>query len=273
VSGGVPLSPRRAPPTAPAPFWRTARRALAEVYDYLGTVLVTSALLGLVGMVVGWLLAAGLLAIWPAGGSERATGPTGWFPVLLALMLAATAIGPLLAGTARLMHLIAAREDPALVDLFREARLHARSGALLAAIQTSVTLLLIVDLLFFAAATAGALRWLAVPVFYLLLFWGFALPYQWPLYAGGAGRPLAVVRKSALLVLDNLPFTLGVGLLTLLFTLLCVASTVGLLLLWPGALAIFHTIATRALLRRYGLLPAEPESCPEGEPWRLSGGA
>jgi hypothetical protein len=253
TDAGPPTATRRAPP---APFWRTVRRALGESYDYLGTILAASALLTLLGLAAALLLAAALVALWsPRAGRG---GPADWLPLLLAGTLSATLLGPLLAGLARLVGEIVAREHPALGDLFREARWHARPGAVLAALQSWITLLLVVDLAFFAASP-GPLRWLAVPIVYLLLFWCLMLAYQWPLYASGAGTPLVVVRKSALLVLDNLPFSLGVTLLSLLFTLLCAVTTLGLVLLWPGALAFFHTIATRALLRRYGLLPPEPD--------------
>jgi hypothetical protein len=237
---------------------------------------VISALLSVAGLTAGWVLSSGLLALWPpASGAGGRAGPAGWIPILIAGMFAAALIGPLLAGTARLVRAIVAREDPAIGDLFREARRHARHGAHLSSLQAGGTLLLGVDLLFFANA-AGPIRWLAVPVFYLGLFWMLMLPYQWPLAAEVGGAPLVVIRKSALLVLDNLPFASGVALLSLLFTLLCAASTVGLALLWPGVLAFYHTIATRALLRRYALLPPEPdpaEASADGDTWRLPGGA
>jgi hypothetical protein len=262
-----------APRAAPAPFWRTVRKGLGEVYDYLGTVLLTSALLTLTGLAAGGALAAGLLTLWPAPVGGRRGVPADWLPLLLAGLLAAILMGPLIAGTARLVQGIVAREDPTVGDLFREARRHARQGAVLAGLQAGVSSLLLVDLLFFATVR-GPVGWLAIPILYLLLFWGLMLPYQWPLFAEGAGPPLVVMRKSALLVLDNLPYTLGVGLLSLLFTLVCAVSTVGLVLLWPGTLAFYHTLATRALLRRYGLLPPEPdpEESVDGDTWRLAGG-
>lgn len=267
------MSPRRDSGPAPAPFWRTVRRGIGEAYDYLGTVLATSALVSVTGIALAWLLSSGLLALRPSAGGRG--GPGDWLPVLFALLLVAALMGPLLAGTARLVRKIVAREDPALGDLFRLAGRHAREGVGLAVIQAGVTGLLVVDLLFFAGAS-GALRWLAVPLVYLLLFWLLMLPFQWPLAAEGAGTPPVVIRKSALLLLDNFPFALGVGALTLLFTLLCAASTIGLVLLWPGVLAFYHTLATRAMLRRYGLLPPEPdpaEASADGDAWRLPRGA
>lgn len=254
------------------------RRALGATYDHLGTVLLASALVTLAGLSLAYLLVSVLFGLAVSVSGPRvpggaSPGAAAWLPLVLAGMIAATLMGPLLAGLARLAREILAREDPAFGDLFREARRLARPGALLAALQAWVTLLLVVDLAFFAASSSGALRFVAVPFFYLLLFWGLMLPYQWPLLAEGAGPPLVILRKSALLVLDNLSFSLGVALLSLLFSFVCAATTVGLVLLWPGTLAFFHSMATRALLRRYGLLPLDPEPSPEeDDAWRLPGG-
>jgi hypothetical protein len=252
------------------PFWSTVRRAVRESWDYLGTVLFTSALVMLAFVFLAIALAYGLMQLAPPPAPvPRSTGGAGtlparsdaaaWLLLGLSFLIAASAIGPLLAGVHGLVRRIVARDDPGLTDLFHEARARAPAAVALAALQTGLVLLLWVDLLFFGASPLLPLKGLAALCFYALLLWGLMLPYQWPLLVEGAGSPLRVVKKSFLLVLDNLPFTIGVALLTLLFSLLCAITTVGMVLLWTGSLAFFHTVATRALLRKYGLLPAEPE--------------
>lgn len=249
---GVPEASGEAPPGRRVPFWRTVRRALAETYDYLGTVLLISLLVTLIAVAVGLAIGGLTASILPARPSDGAPA----VPLfLLALFLTVTLLGPLLAGVYGLVRLIVAREDPAPADLFLQARRHAGAGAGLAALQAGVGLLLFVDLLFFAASPLVLLKVAAVLCAYALLLWGLMLPYQWPLLVEGAGPPLKVVKKSFLLVLDNFPFSVDIALGSLLFTFLCAATTVGLVLLWPGVLAFLHTVALRELLRKYGVLP------------------
>src|SRR6185436_11151761 len=94
---------------------------------------------------------------------------------------------------------------------------------------------------------------------YPLLFWLLAMSYQWPLLAEQRQGAWSAVRKSALLVLDNPGRTLILGLLSALFSVVCTVTMVAVPLLWAGTLVFIQTEATRALLRKYGLLAAEPE--------------
>jgi hypothetical protein len=260
------------------------RRGAREAYDYLGTVLAVSAVIAVAAVLVGPATAAGVLALQGARGAAlaralwhgeaAAVGPAQpgderalWVAFVLAAIVGWTLLGPLLAGVYRLVRSIVGREDPALTDLFREARRHALPGLALAASQVIVGQVLLVDMLFFLSLPAPMFRWLGLLFFYPLIFWGLTVQYQWPLLAevGETERPvraaLTAVKKSALLVLDNLLFSLGLGVCGLLFTLICGLTAVGAVLLWAGSLAFLYTVALRELLRKYGLLP--PEAVPE----------
>jgi hypothetical protein len=189
----------------------------------------------------------------------------GSLPLLASL--AGTAAGavlvgsPLAAGTFRYARNAAMRREPELFDLgwaFRSPALLGRSLAL-GALQAGIGLVLAGDCFFFATRGHPVVVALGAMFGYLLVFWLLMGLYTWPLLAEDASAGvLSLLRKAALLVLDNFLFTLGLALVLLLVTLVLWATVLGGLLLWGGTCAMLQTQATRALLRRYGVLGPDP---------------
>lgn len=237
-----------------------ARLALAlrlgfrDTYDYLGSLVLQGALVT-------------FLASGAAGGgygiASRLTGALpGWLPFLLGLFTAAAGLvligAPLTAGLFRFARRAAAREEPELFDLAWGFR-HALGRSLaLGGVQVFGTLLLAGNCLFYLAQRHLLLMALGASLSYLLLFWLGMLLYQWPILLEQGTGALAAVRKSALLVLDNAPFTFGLLLAAAVLTAVLGVTVVGVVLILPGALAMLTTQATRELLRKYGLLPPDP---------------
>lgn len=124
--------------------------------------------------------------------------------------------------------------------------------------------MLAADCLFFLSLRALPAVLAGVLFGYALLFWSITLLYQWPLLVEQETGARAVLKKSALMALDNIGFSLFTGALLLALTLLSWALVLPALLLWPAFAAFLQTRATRDLLRRYGLLP--PEIDPNLEP-------
>ena len=89
--------------------------------------------------------------------------------------------------------------------------------------------------------------------------------YQWPLLVEQEIPTRRIVRKSALLALDNAPFTLALFALAGVLTAALWFSVVGAVLLWAGVLAMLTTQATRELLRKYDVLPPDPTLDPMAE--------
>jgi uncharacterized membrane protein len=127
--------------------------------------------------------------------------------------------------------------------------------------------MLVTDVFFFSAQPAPGLKLIGILFLYPLLFWLLALPYQWPLLAEQRQGAWPAIKKSALLVLDNPGFVLLHAVVAALFSVACLAAMVGVPLLWVGTLAFLHTEATRALLRKYGVLPPEPDPEAADEGW------
>jgi uncharacterized membrane protein YesL len=179
-------------------------------------------------------------------------------------------VGPLTGGLFGYVRELVAHEHPVWTDLGRHIREAHGASARLALVQAVLTPLLATDAFFFLSQRALGAKVTGLLFLYPLLFWLLALAYQWPLLAEQRQGAWSAVKKSALLVLDNPGRTLLLGLLGALFSVVCAGTLVALPLLWAGTLAFVQTEATRALLRKYGLLAPEPEAEPGPEAgWRV----
>ncbi len=106
----------------------------------------------------------------------------------------------------------------------------------------------------------------------LVAFWTMMALYQGPLLiaqetgvfdtaASRAKRGAkAVIRRSFFLALGEPLFSLGLLAATLIWSALAFLTAVGAALLWLGTLCLLTTLPTRALLRRYAILPENEDS-------------
>jgi uncharacterized membrane protein YesL len=178
-------------------------------------------------------------------------------------------LGPLTAGLFRFARNACAAAEPELLDLLWGFRSALGPSLGLAALQGALTLVLVADLVFCFTSGRPALAVVAVVFLYGLLYWLLMLLYQWPLFAEQEISPRAVLRKSALLALDNFFPSLGFGGACFVLALLSWGFLLPALILWPGVTAFVQTRALRALLPRYGLLPPDrdPNEVVEDDSW------
>lgn len=261
-----PPPPTGDPDTPPIPVRPRAKLGIAlklgfrDTYDYLGSLV-------LAGSVASFLTAAAV-----AGANslvlKTALRLPGFLPALILAFVAALSLilvgGPLSGGLFRFAQKAAARKEPELFDFAWGFRAGFAPSLKLASVQVLGSLALAGNCAFYLAQHNLPLMALGASFGYLLVFWCAAMLYQWPLLQEGAGVKTAI-RKSALLVLDNVPFTLGILLVAVTVVVLCGVSVIGIVLLLPGALAMLTTQATRELLRKYGLLPPDPTLDPIAE--------
>jgi uncharacterized membrane protein YesL len=245
---------------------RALMLGLRGAYDYMGTVVVAS---------IVWI---GLALLLGVGGSSliwQTVRHRGAGSIMLSLLggLAAAGIGtgPLTAALFEHARRLMSHDDPDWRDLpVSVARLWQR-GLGLAGLQVIVSLILLVDALFFLWQRAAPLHWLGAAFIYPILFWWSAALLQWPLAVERPAEPLLqVVKKSFLLILDNLGYAATLAAVVLLLTAFCLAwpiGWIGLTLAWAGILAFIQTAALRELLPKYGLLaaPASPPEHPNTE--------
>src|SRR5262249_32920376 len=137
------------------------------------------------------------------------------------------------------------------------ARLWQR-GLALAGLQVSVGLVLAVDALYFLGQRSLLARVGGFLCLYPFLFLTGGSVMQWPLAVWRQEDSIrSVVKKSFLLLLDNLSYLFFFGLILAVAGYLCWRTMIGLVLLWAGMAAFLQTAALRELLPKYSLLPVE----------------
>lgn len=254
-------------PAVGAPRSGRARLGLAlrlggrDTYDHLGALILVSVIWS---VLAGLGLAGGhaLSVVLFGGGSSR-------FAVLLSVLCAGmglVAVGsPVTAGVFRYTRQATARLEPELFDLAWGFRGGFGRAVGLGSLQALGAVVLAGNCYFYLLQCWPVLVVVGAVFGYLLGFWLLACLYQWPLLIEQDLSPPAAIKKSALLVLDNFPYTLGLGVLVALLTALCWATVLGGVVLWTGAAAMFLTQATRELLRKYGVLGPDPTLDPMAE--------
>jgi uncharacterized membrane protein YesL len=243
---GAPMASAASPPRigrALVHGWRAS-------YDCLGLVLIASAL---------WI---GLATLLGAGGSGLALlclRRPGLTPLLIAslagIAMAGIGTGPLTAAIFDHARRVMANEEPSWWEFLSRLPLLWRRGLSLAALQVAVSLVLAMDACFFLGQSPLLLRLVGMLFAYPLLFWWGASLLQWPLAVERAEDSMRnVIKKSFLLLLDNLGYLSSLAVVLLALTFLCAVTRIGLMLAWMGVGAFLQTAAFRELLPKYGLL-------------------
>ncbi len=231
---------------------RALKNGLQVAYDNMGVMLVGSTL---------WIGAAALLA---AGGTGlfglafagREPGRT-LLALLCGLVAAGIGTGPITAALFRHARRLQAHDDPYWWELLSSVGREWQRGLSLAALQVTVSVVLLMDALFFFGQERFGWRLVGLLFLYPLLFWLGAMLLQWPLAVERDGPVREVVKKSLLLLLDNLGFVVVMALALAGFTLLCRFTLIGLVLAWAGTAAMIGTAAVRELLPKYERLPVD----------------
>lgn len=168
------------------------------------------------------------------------------------------------AATAALFHLgrrIASGEESTIRDFFLGFRLHFLPSLKAAGFTLGVVALLWVNVDFYGrlggrAALPGAL--LAAVLIWVGVFVGLIHVHLLPVIVNGESSLRSALRKSALLVLDNPGFSVGVAAQALSVSVLCLVTGAGLLLALGSFLAVLLTTSHRELLKKY--FPQSPEA-------------
>jgi len=167
---------------------------------------------------------------------------------------------PATAGVYYLANQLAKGETVSFSLFVQGMRRYFRRSWLLAIIAVVISVLLVGNILFYANFANQWVRLISVFWGYVLLFWLAMLIYLFPLLIEQSDKSLLLIlRNAALLVLDNLAFTLTLGILLLLFLLLNVALAVPLFLMAMSGLALIQSKALLTVLEKYG----EPTGAPE----------
>jgi len=161
------------------------------------------------------------------------------------------------AATAGLFHLarkISKGEEVSLRDLFSGFRQHFLPAFKLGIVELAALLLLWVNVDFYShlrgvaaipgMVLAAAMVWVAA--FFLLMH-----AHLYPLMVEGDTALKQLLRKSALLTLDNLAFTVGITVQAIALCVLCVITGAGLLLINGSLVACLLVTGHDELRRKY----------------------
>jgi uncharacterized membrane protein YesL len=178
----------------------------------------------------------------------------------LGLSLLVVTAPPAAAGVYYLANQLAKGETVSFGLFVQGMRRYFRRSWLLAIIVVVISALLVGNLLFYANFANHWVRLISVFWGYVLIFWLAMLIYLFPLLIEQSDKSLLLIlRNAALLVLDNVVFTLTLGVLLLLFLLLNVALAVPLLLIVMSGLAIIQSKALLTVLEKYRERTGAPE--------------
>ena len=167
---------------------------------------------------------------------------------------------PATAGVYYLANQIARGESVSFGLFVEGMRRYFRRSWLLAIIVVVISVLLGGNLIFYANFANPWVRLLSVLWGYLIVFWLAMLIYLFPLLIEQEDKSLLLIlRNAALLVLDNVAFTLTLGFLLLLFLLLNVGLVVPVLLILMSGLAVIQSKALLTVLEKYRERTGAPE--------------
>ena len=175
------------------------------------------------------------------------------------------------AGLFLMARRIANGEPASVRDVLTGFRAHFLPSLKVGSMTLLVILLLWVNIDFYShlggwATLPGML--LAAAMIWAAAFLALMHVHIHPLIAGGDAGLRTIVRKSALLALDNVGYSVGIAVQALLVTFICVITGAGLVLALGSFLALLLSCGHRELLKRYFPDSDEASEPDETRGWR-----
>jgi hypothetical protein len=243
-------------------------KSARDIYDHLGIVIATSLI---------WSITVALTVIGIVSGSGlgRIAFTLGW-----------VALGPVTLATWAVGNRIARGQSAQMRDVVDGLRQWLIPGLLFFLVEILLTTLLVANLRFYFSSTLGilghpvealgkgirvghlvALAWLSPLTLWVLM--QLYLPALIIEQEIGMGRAL---RRSAVLVLDNILFSLALAAIGGVLLGLLVLSGVGMIALFAGVCAVLTSNAVRELLTRYSTPTDQPDAVQEDASGSLASG-
>lgn len=221
---------------------RSAGRALIrtfkDVYEFLGITIMTSlawfVLLALAAWGLSLVKRLPLLAV-PAG-------------ILLLIVL-----GPVTAAASSVMNKVVHRNEVGFADFISALRKYFGRGLGLVSVQGLIFAVIVSDFLFFLRFPSQFVRIASGLWVYAFLFAAAMTSFEFPLLVEQDIGILGVLKKSALLVLDNPVYSLFILVYGILITAISIVIPPAAALLFIGALGLLQNRALLQLLEKYGL--------------------
>ena len=248
----------------PTSLMRALSKGLRDAYDHMGYVVFTTFLSFLI---TSLLLSLAVLV-------QRKTSGQLWVVLVVLGSFAAwlCAVGVFYYVNKAVFH-----QHPVLTDTWRGIKTLFRPAALLFIVDFIITLVFVGDVAFFLVlmgSKGSVFIIIGVLCGYLTLMWLMMAMYHLPLLIAqlsmeSGPKPLVILRKSYLIMMDNPTFTVGLFLAIIAIAVLCVLPMlIGMTILFLGVAAFLLTHALRELFIKYGIVEEETDIAQE-EPWSL----
>lgn len=226
---------------------RALKMAFWVSFDHLGKLILVSLLWAFAMAIPGFFAASALYSGIPA--AQLAIG-------LPALAVAFGVVGPVFtAGIVHLAKVLIETRDGAARDAFRGMALYWGRAVGLGALFVAVAICLATSVWFYAATFKNSVPWLGYGLSalaaWLLLFEGLMSLAALPALVQKKGSLRETLKLSALLVLDNPLFFVGLAVQVAAFTALALLVTPVLFFLYGGVVGVMVTSAYEMLSRKY----------------------
>ena len=183
--------------------------------------------------------------------------------------LSLVAAGPALAGLHSAVAPLARGDLFEMSRFWLGVRTHFRRAWILATIDVSIGVVLVLNIWFYWTSEVPGIWLLAILFAYGLFAWGCIQPYLFPLLIELDQKVTLVLRNAVFVAMDNLGLTLGMFAINAV--LISIAAPLGAILVpfaLPAILASMHLRAVVTVIERYRetgrILPRDGESVGEG---------
>ena len=249
----------------PISLFTALRKGFRDAYEHMGYVVFTTFLSFLITSAVF------SLAVLAQRYVSNLAGALLVIPAILAAWFCA--VGVFYYANKSVFH-----EHPTLADTWKGIKTLFAPALALFIVDFIITLVLLGDVIFFLRflGPKGNSLFVIIGVLcgYLSLMWLMMAMYHLPLLIAqlsmeSGPKPLVILRKSYLIMVDNPTFTVGLFLAIIAIAVLCVIPMlIGIAILFLGVAAFLLTHALRELFIKYGMVEEEPDIAEE-KPWSL----
>lgn len=171
-------------------------------------------------------------------------------PILMNLIF----VGPLTLGAFHFTSEVIQKKEIKLRDYFRQFARQFLRGIFAYWLSLAIMIILGVDLIFFLNAGSRFWNYLSGIWIYLILFFMMSQFYFWSLLVQLKEGIFKTLKRSLLLTLDNIVFSLGIFLIFSVLVLIgAVTVGIGLALTFIGFLGLLANNSTYNLLVKYGI--------------------
>ncbi|HET7559958.1 MAG TPA: DUF624 domain-containing protein [Limnochordia bacterium] len=214
--------------------------------------------------VLWFIVGAAPTLFWGLTWAGTVQSPSRLLAAFLLMLTAALLLSPATVAAHALMLMVRRREPTGFRAFFTAFAHHYRRAAGVGLAMSVIGVVVLSDITFFYQSSHVVLRLLSIVWLYFVLFWLLMMNYAPAMVVWQPQTDvLTLLKRSALLVLDNLVVTLVISAAALTYLAGSVLLRVPFFLIFMGAVAALETAAVERLLSRY--LEEEPEQEPSGE--------